>query len=51
MASAQTMITQIGGEAPAPRKPPAIRVRVMTPIVFCASLVPWASATIDEVKI
>ena len=24
-----------------------IRVSVMTPMVFCASLVPWASATID----
>jgi hypothetical protein len=25
-----------------------INASVMTPIVFCASLVPWASATIDD---
>ena len=28
-------------------RPALISVSVMTPIVFCASLVPWASATID----
>jgi hypothetical protein len=27
--------------------PFAIRARVMTPIVFCASLVPWASDTMQ----
>ena len=27
--------------------PAVIRVNVITPMVFCASLVPWASATID----
>jgi len=51
MAQAQTRITQNGGFDPARRKLPAISVRVMTPIVFCASLVPCASATIDDVKI
>ncbi len=27
--------------------PAVIRVNVITPMVFCASLVPWARATID----
>ena len=27
--------------------PAVIRVNVITPMVFCASLVPWASATVD----
>ena len=31
--------------------PTVMRASVMTPIVFCASLVPCASATSDEVKI
>jgi len=40
-------MTQNGGPASAGSAPAVIRVSVITPIVFCASLVPWASATID----
>jgi hypothetical protein len=39
-------MTQNGGSALAGSRPALISVSVMTPIVFCASLVPWASATI-----
>ena len=35
-----------GGSDPSERLPFAIRARAITPIVFCASLVPWASASI-----
>ena len=37
--------TQKGIESVLVQLPYAIRDRVMTPIVFCASLVPWASET------
>jgi hypothetical protein len=40
-------MTQNGGPALAGSRPALIRVSVMTPVVFWASLVPWASATID----
>ena len=40
-------MTQNGGPASAGSAPAVIRVSVMMPMVFCASLVPWASATID----
>ena len=39
--------THIGGAECAGSRPTVISVRVITPMVFCASLVPWASATID----
>ena len=39
--------TQNGGAERGASMPAVIRVRVITPMVFCASLVPWASATID----
>ena len=42
--------TQVGTVKPAPPwiEPLAISASEITPIVFCASLVPWASATIEE---
>jgi hypothetical protein len=40
-------MTQNGGPASAGSTPAVIRVSVMIPMVFCASLVPWASETID----
>ncbi len=43
MAKAQDTITHAGALAPEARVPLAIRARVMTPMVFWASLVPWAS--------
>jgi len=45
MASAQVRMTQNGAVALACSVPLAIRASVMTPIVFCASLVPCASDT------
>lgn len=51
MANAQTTTTQNGGPESGASRPPAISVRVMTPMVFCASFVPCARATSDEVKI
>src|ERR1700757_1726507 len=45
MASAQQTMTQTGALEPLATVPLAISARVMTPIVFCASLVPWASET------
>jgi hypothetical protein len=39
--------TQVGGAEPCARLPEVIRTSVMTPIVFCASPVPWASETSD----
>jgi hypothetical protein len=45
IASAQDTITQSGAWAPEGREPWVIRARVMTPMVFCASLVPCASDT------
>ena len=47
MARAQDRMTQNGALAVAGTVPFAIRARVMTPMVFCASLVPCASETID----
>ncbi len=47
MASPADAITHSGGPASGPRVPTEIRVRVMTPMVFCASLVPCASETSD----
>ena len=47
MAMAQDTMTQVGALAPACSEPSAISARVMMPIVFCASLVPWASETSD----
>ena len=41
-------MTQNGGPASAGSTPAVISVSVMIPMVFCASLVPWASETIDE---
>ena len=38
-------MTQNGGPESAGQAPAAIRASVMMPIVFCASLVPWASET------
>ncbi len=45
IAVAEETITQSGGSALAPRVPLATRARVITPIVFCASLVPCARAS------
>ena len=47
IASPAERITQNGGPEFGASTPAVIRVRVMMPIVFWASLVPWASATID----
>ena len=47
MASAHATMTQAGAFAPAGSEPLATNARVMTPIVFWASLVPCASDTID----
>lgn len=45
MARPALTMTQTGGLEPGERTPPVTRARVMMPIVFCASLVPWASET------
>src|SRR5580692_6577835 len=45
MASAQQTMTQTGALDPLATVPLAISARVMTPMVFCASLVPCASET------
>lgn len=47
IATAHEPITQVGALAPLCSVPLAIRARVMTPMVFCASLVPWASETMQ----
>ena len=47
MAKAQETITQVGAFDPLASVPLAINARVITPMVFWASLVPWASDTID----
>src|ERR1700754_2339119 len=47
MARPQARMTQRGGPAEEGSAPAVISVRVMTPMVFCASLVPWASDTSD----
>jgi hypothetical protein len=48
---AQSTTTQNGVLALAASVPLAISASVMMPIVFCASLVPWASETIDAEQI
>src|SRR5262245_56285036 len=45
IAVAQTTLTQVGTPASADSRPPATSVSTITPIVFCASFVPCASAT------
>ena len=45
MEQAATTITQLGIDALAARWPEVISARVITPIVFWASLEPWAKAT------
>src|SRR5690242_17551434 len=45
IASAQQTMTQTGALDPAVSVPLAISAKVMTPMVFCASLVPCASET------
>ena len=47
MARAHNTMTHSGGLAPLPSRSSAIRARVMMPIVFCASLVPCASDTME----
>ena len=47
MARRAVVMTQSGGAECAGSRPAVISVRVITPIVFCASLVPCASATSD----
>ena len=47
IAVAQTILTQTGMPASGASLPPATSVSTTTPIVFCASFVPWASATIE----
>ena len=47
MARPADRITQNGGPESGDSTPAVMSVRVMTPIVFCASLVPCASATMD----
>ncbi|KZE40683.1 hypothetical protein AVW09_13905 [Microbacterium sp. T32] len=50
--SAHASTTQIcGSGSDADCQPTVMRARVMTPIVFCASFVPCARATSDDVKI
>jgi len=51
MARPQVRITQNGAVASEASVPLAISARVMTPMVFCASLVPWESATSEAVAI
>ena len=47
IASPAATITHSGGAEPVGSRPTVISVRVITPMVFCASLVPCASATIE----
>jgi hypothetical protein len=47
-ANPAAITTQDGGAEPAGNMPAVLRVNVIAPIVFCAPLVPWASATIDN---
>jgi hypothetical protein len=48
IATAQTKTTHVGVDALADNVPLAIRASVTTPIVFCASLVPWANESSDD---
>ena len=45
MARPADAMTHSGGPAWWPSAPAEIRVRVMTPMVFCVSFVPWARET------
>ena len=47
MATPAASTTQNGGPDPGASAPAVIKVRVITPIVFWASLAPWASATVE----
>jgi hypothetical protein len=51
MARAQATLTQIGTDPVSVQWPAAMSARVMTPMVFCASLVPWASETSEALPI
>ena len=51
IAAAQGSSPRSGTPASGADGPPATSVRTMTPIVFCASLVPWASATSELERI
>ena len=51
MARAQTHFTQSGMDVKLVQCPVASSARGMTPMVFCPSLVPWASETIVAVPI
>jgi hypothetical protein len=51
IAEAALTFTHSGTEWVSLQCPLAIRASVMTPIVFCASLVPWASDTSDALPI
>ena len=51
MATAQHAFTQNGMFEVSVQCPEAISARVMTPIVFCASLVPCASETSEALPI
>ena len=51
IAMAQATMTQVSGAEPTGCGPTEMSVSVMTPIVFCASLVPCASATSELEKI
>ncbi len=50
-ATAQVTLTHVGTPAPAESSPPATSVNTITPIVFWASFVPWASATSELERI
>ena len=50
-ATAQVTLTHSGTPASADSSPPATSVSTITPIVFWASLVPWASATSELERI
>ena len=47
MASPAAAMTHQCGELPAPWYPAATRTRVITPMVFCPSEVPWDRATME----
>ena len=51
MAAAALTLTQIGMASVRSQWPLAIRARVITPIVFCASFVPWAMETSEALPI
>ena len=51
MANAQDTLTHSGTEVVSVHCPAAMRARVITPIVFWASLVPWASETSEALPI